>query len=91
LPYCFNQKRRNMPDNFRGHFDELESRLPPDLEGMVLQQANNLALFGNVVELFVPNALHTAARLIGGDGGPRPQGGGRGLEPDPPDWRTKPR
>ncbi len=80
-----------MSDNLRGYLDDFETQLPPDLEGIVIQQANNLAVFGNVAELFVPNALHTAARLIGGDGGPKQQGGGRGTQPDPLDWRIKPR
>ena len=79
-----------MTDQDRGFFDDLERQLPPDLEGVILQQVNNLAVFGQVVELFVPNALHTAARLIGGDG-PKQQGGARGMENNPLAWRKKPR
>ena len=76
---------------FRDLEEAWESGLPDDLEDKILQQVNNFSVFGSVVELFIPNALDTAARLIGGDGGPRNQGGSRGNEPDPLNWRIKPR
>lgn len=71
--------------------DDLESRLPVDIEFRVVQQASAFSVFGKVVELFVPNALETAARLIGGDGQPGNQGGTRGTTDEEPDWRKKPR
>lgn len=44
-----------------------------DIEQKVLHQAQTLSLFGRVIELFVPNALQTAAHLIAGNksAGPR--------------------
>lgn len=51
-----------------------------DIEQKVLHQAHTLSHFGRVIELFVPNALQTAAHLIAGTrqtGGPRRQSGVR--------------
>lgn len=60
--------------NGEGH-DEILN----DIEQKVLHQAHTLSHFGRVIELFVPNALQTAAHLIAGtkQGGPRRRGGGR--------------
>ncbi|MEZ4921176.1 MAG: hypothetical protein R2792_18895 [Saprospiraceae bacterium] len=80
-----------MTDNLRGLYEDWESKLPEELEDQLFQQVNNISVFGKVIELFVPNALQTAAQLIGGGGGPSQQGGGRGTETDPMDWRVKPR
>ena len=57
-----------------GHDDILN-----DIEQKVLHQAQTLSHFGRVIELFVPNALQTAAHLIAGtkQSGPRRRGGGR--------------
>lgn len=77
-------------------FKQLEAKweagLPPQLERQVSSQATNLSVFGRVVELFMPNALQTAARLIGGEEGPQAGiGPGRRSAPDDwPDWRTPP-
>ncbi len=65
-----------------------EVQLPEDLEHHIVQQVNNLAVFGKVVELFIPNALHTAARLIGGDGPHDPAGSDGRFSAD--DWRRPP-
>ena len=65
---------------------EREEQLPPELEHHIRQQVNNLSLFGKVVELFVPNALHTAARIIGGDGTPHDPAGNGGRD-NADDWR----
>lgn len=78
-----------MANNFSDIDNDFGAQLPDDLEQQLLQQINNFSVFGNVVELFVPNALETAARLIGG-GGPSQQGGTRGLDPDHMAWRIKP-
>lgn len=70
-----------------------EAGLPPELETRVSSQATNLAVFGRVVELFMPDALQTVARLIGGSTD-APAGdsiSGRRPAPDEwPDWRTPP-
>jgi hypothetical protein len=70
-----------------------EAGLPPELESRVSSQATNLAVFGRVVELFMPDALQTVARIIGGapdspDNGPI--SGRRPLPDEWPDWRTPP-
>jgi hypothetical protein len=50
-----------------------------EIEQKVLHQAHTLSLFGRVIELFVPNALQTAAHLIAGTRhtGPRRRGESR--------------
>ena len=60
--------------NAEGH-DEIIN----DIEQKVLHQAQTLSHFGRVIELFVPNALQTAAHLIAGtrQSGPRRRRGGR--------------
>lgn len=60
--------------NGEGH-DEILN----DIEQKVLHQARTLSHFGRVIELFVPNALQTAAHLIAGtkQSGPHRRGGGR--------------
>lgn len=78
-----------MANNFNNIENDFGAQLPGDLEQHLLHQINNFNVFGNVVELFVPNALETAAKLIGG-GGPSAQGGMRGADPDPMAWRNKP-
>lgn len=74
--------------------EENEQRVPPELERHLLTQVNHINVFGRVVELFVPNALQTAARIIGGspEDGPVDMGGDRNaLSPDDwPDWRFPP-
>jgi hypothetical protein len=51
-----------------GHDDILS-----EIEQKVMHQAHTLSHFGRVIELFVPNALQTAAHLIAGtkQAGPR--------------------
>jgi hypothetical protein len=75
------------------HFNDIENdfgeQLPGDLEQHLLHQINNFNVFGKVVELFVPNALETAAKLIGG-GDPATHSGLRGMDPGSMTWRNKP-
>lgn len=78
-----------MESNFHNYHRQLEDRLPGDLEDHVTQQVNNLSVFGKVVELFVPNALQTAVRLIGGDAGPHDPAGSGGRD-NADDWRRRP-
>lgn len=71
----------------------LEAGLPPELERRISSQATNLSVFGRVVELFMPNALQTAARLIGGTNDGPDSGLNSGRRPavdEWPDWRTPP-
>ena len=70
--------------NGEGHDDILN-----DIEKKVLHQARTLSNFGRVIELFVPNALQTAAHLIAGagDSGPHRQGRGRYSTPVIPEGR----
>lgn len=80
-------------NSFKAMEAMLEAGLPPELERHVSSQATNLAVFGRVVELFMPNALQTVVQLIGGpdegpDGGLNP--GRRPAPEDWPDWRTPP-
>lgn len=84
-------------EEFHNSFKQLEAKweagLPPELETRVSSQANSFSMFGRVVELFMPNALQTVARLIGGDAtGPDSENiPGRRPAPDEwPDWRTPP-
>ncbi|TNE62124.1 MAG: hypothetical protein EP344_05345 [Bacteroidetes bacterium] len=71
-----------------------EAGLPPELERRISSQTTNMAVFGRVVELFMPNALETVVQMIGGSGDTGPQADflpGRRPEPDAwPDWRTPP-
>ncbi|MEQ1745891.1 MAG: hypothetical protein ABMA02_10720 [Saprospiraceae bacterium] len=81
-------------------FKDLEAKweagLPPELERRVSSQTTNFAVFGRVVELFMPNALQAAAHMIGGgsdSSGPQSNDQpGRRPEPEAwPDWRTPPK
>lgn len=79
-----------MESNFHHYHRQLEDRLPTDLEDHVTQQVNNLSVFGKVVELFVPNALQTAVRLIGGDAAGPHDPAGNGGRDNADDWRRPP-
>lgn len=78
-----------MESNFHKLHREREEQLPPELEHHITQQVNNLSVFGKVVELFVPNALHTAAKIIGGGEGPHDPAGDGGRD-TADDWRRPP-
>lgn len=81
------------PNSFKDLEREYESRLPRELEVRVSSQTNNFSVFGRVVELFMPNALQTVVRLIGGpDDGPDDNllPGRRPRPEEWPDWRTPP-
>lgn len=70
-----------------------EAGLPPELETRVSGHASNLSVFGRVVELFMPDALQTAVRMIGGNPEPPATNLIPGRRPAPeewPDWRTPP-
>lgn len=78
-----------MANNFQQWQGGWEDKVPDDIEHQLLHQANTLSHFGRVIELFVPNALQTAAQLIGGSTppGPRPWRGGRYSTPVIPEGR----
>ena len=80
-----------MKNNFQEWQSEFE-RVPPEIEGHVLQQARTFSAFGKVVEVFVPNALGAVALMIGGEAPTRPvaHGPGAHLDDDIPLWRIPP-
>lgn len=79
-----------MQNNLKEIMQAREDLLPPELEFQVIRQMNAFNHFGNVVELFVPNALEAVVQMISGDG-PGVHGGGRRLPPEYEDsWRTAP-
>lgn len=80
-----------MENNLRKWHEDWEDRLPADIEHRVIQQVNTFSMFGKVVELFVPNALQTAAKMIGGDAGPTGDAGTQRNTLDIQDeWRRPP-
>jgi len=86
----------NVNNSFKTLEAKWEAGLPPELERRISSQTTNFAVFGRVVELFMPNALQAAAHIIGGgsgDEGPHaPSHPGRRPEPEEwPDWRTAPK
>lgn len=58
-----------MKNNFQQWMDEEEERFDSldEIESNLVGQVKSFSFFGNVVELFVPNALQTVVKLIGGD------------------------
>ncbi|MCB0527816.1 MAG: hypothetical protein KDC61_14975 [Saprospiraceae bacterium] len=80
-----------MANNFQQWQNDWEDKVPDDIEQYVLHQANTLSHFGRVIELFIPNALQTAAQLIGGNNrpGPKPWRAGRYSPPVIPEGRPR--
>jgi hypothetical protein len=68
--------------------DEREAMLPPELEDRVTTHLGAMAYFGNLIELFVPNALQVVVRLVGGEDLPCLKRSKRREQPI--DWRTPP-
>ena len=80
---------------FKDLEDKWANGLPPELERRVSSQANNFAVFGRVVEVYMPNALQAVVHMIGGgaeNNGPEvdPIPGRRAAPTDWPDWRQPP-
>lgn len=46
---------------------EREAMLPPELEHRISRHVGTMSMFSNVIEIFLPNALQVAIRLVGGD------------------------
>lgn len=76
-----------MDNNLKRLQAQREAMLPPDIEPRVTHQVHTFSFFSKVVELFVPNALDTATRMVGGEAIP-PSGPGT---TDPDAWRRSPR
>ena len=78
-----------MHNNLKKLQEEREAMLPPELEDRVTAHLGSMAYFGNMVELFVPNALQVVVRLIGGDEMPCLNRSNKRRRP-PVDWRKRP-
>jgi hypothetical protein len=78
-----------MANNFRQFESEWEEFLPADIEHNIVQQINTFSFFGKVVDLFIPNAIQTVVKMIGGDN-PQPSDPGPNRYGDEPSWRTPP-
>jgi len=78
-----------MGNNLQKIFEEREAMLPPELETRISQHLGAFSVFGNVVELFMPNALQTVVRLIGGEELPCLHGKRQARHE--PEWRTPPK
>jgi hypothetical protein len=69
--------------------EEREAMLPPELEDRVSSHLGTLAYFGNLIELFVPNALQVVVRMVGGEDLPCLKRSKRRANLNV-DWRTAP-
>lgn len=78
-----------MNNNLKKLQEQREAMLPPELEDRVTAHLGTVAYFGNLVELFVPNALQVVVRMIGGDDMPCLDRGAK-RKRHPVDWRTRP-
>lgn len=56
-----------MDNNLEKILRKREEMLPPELENRMSMHVGTFSVFGKVVELFIPNALQTVVRMIGGD------------------------
>lgn len=61
-----------------------EAMLPPDIEGILNQQANTMVMFGKFTDVFGPCAVRTFTMMLGG--APDPAGPQVQLD----EWRRKP-
>ncbi len=64
--------------------------LPPELEDRVSAHLGTMAYFGNLIELFVPNALQVVVRIVGGEDLPCLKRSKKRHENPNVDWRTPP-
>ena len=78
-----------MNNNLKKLQEEREAMLPPELEDRVSSHLGTMAYFGNLIELFVPNALQVVVRLVGGEDLPCLKRSKRPKNPNI-DWRTPP-
>lgn len=78
-----------MNNNLKKLQEEREAMLPPELEDRVSSHLGTMAYFGNLIELFVPNALQVVVRLVGGEDLPCLKRSERRKTPNT-DWRIPP-
>ena len=83
-----------MANNWQDFSQEWENDVPKELEDRILHQARTMSLFGQVVELFVPDALQAVVHIIGGSKSDVSQGPRTPDEPlpewrIPPEWRKR--
>ena len=78
-----------MNNNLKKLQEEREAMLPPELEERVSTHLGTMAYFGNLIELFVPNALQVVVRLVGGEDLPCLKRSRRRENPNT-DWRVPP-
>ncbi len=78
-----------MNNNLKKLQEEREAMLPPELEERVSSHLGTMAYFGNLIELFVPNALQVVVRMVGGEDLPCLKRPKRRETPNI-DWRTPP-
>ena len=79
-----------MNNNLKKLQDEREAMLPPELEDRLSSHMGAMAYFGNLIELFVPNALQVVVRLVGGEDLPCLRRSKRRANPPNIDWRQPP-
>ncbi|GEM_PF-775781 len=78
-----------MHNNLKKLQEEREAMLPPELEDRVSSHLGTMAYFGNLIELFIPNALQVVVRMVGGEDLPCLRRSKRRETPTI-DWRTPP-
>lgn len=78
-----------MNNNLKKLQEEREAMLPPELEDRISSHVGTMAYFGNLIELFVPNALQVVVRLVGGEDMPCLKKSKRREQPNV-DWRVRP-
>jgi hypothetical protein len=83
----------NNLQQWQSEWEDNNEDILKEIEQKIVHNAHTLSHFGRVIELFVPNALQTAAHLIAGakDTGPRRQRGGRYSAPVIPEGRPQPK
>ena len=77
-----------MNNNLKKLQEEREAMLPPELEDRITTHVGTMAYFGNLIELFVPNALQVVVRLVGGEDMPCLKRSKK--RPKQVDWRKRP-
>jgi len=79
-----------MDNNLKLLQAEREAMLPSELEEHIEKQVGTLSFFSNVIEVFVPNALQVAVRLMGGEDLPCLKKRTRRAARANMEWRTPP-
>jgi hypothetical protein len=66
-----------------------EFNVPEEIEFNLIKQVETFSFFGKVIELFIPNALNTVTKIIGGDAPNQSDGNNQRHSPSQ-NWRTAP-